>query len=488
MFFLLAVLPWTLTVYSAQQADLQMLYGQAKAAEAAGDFKAATARYERIVAVRPDLAEAYANLGRLYFQQEEAQKARESLQRAIKLKPEMAGPYFFLGVLAFNTRQYREALTYLGKAETLDPSEITTTLYLGYTNYALFNYLEALRDFQRAAKVQPDDLDILYYLSKSYGEAAKYYFSALQRLFPGSFYTHLARGHAYEVERKWEKARTEYSFALSQQAHNPRLQQRLAWVSHNATGQPPAAPTSSQDELIDGSLRFLNTPPEAGEVRSEFSRYQSFAEQNAGGGTSAERTYALAENCQTMSYLAAFRVFESDPGFYRAHQLKGLYYEELGKDEEALKEYQATVQLRPDLPDLHFEIGNLYWKRNRLDEALPELMQELRIQPDHPQALYEAADVLYTNGKLQEAEQYLLRTVKFEPNMAEAHFALARIYTATGRYSQSVAELKETMVLTPDDPDPHYRMAVVLRKMGKPDQAQRELEIFVTLRSKMSSN
>jgi len=39
------------------------LYDQARRAQAAGDLKCATQKYERMVALRPDLGEAYANLG-----------------------------------------------------------------------------------------------------------------------------------------------------------------------------------------------------------------------------------------------------------------------------------------------------------------------------------------------------------------------------------------------------------------------------------------
>ena len=487
LLLLLASVPAVLFAYPAQDESPQELYQQALAAQAAGDLKTATQKYVRIVALRPDLAEAYANLGELYFQQQQSEDAERCLKTATKLKPHLAGPHYFLGVLAFNRRHYKEALSYLKRAESLDQSKIATTLYLGYTDYALSNYLDAVRDFRKAAKVHPDDPDVLYYLSKSYGQAAKHHFGLLQETFPDSFHTHLARGHAYEAQKKWESAKTEYSLALSQQPGNARLKQRLAWVSHDTSGHPPSRASDPQGELIDGSLRFLYAPPEASEVRGELGRYESLIERDT-GGVSAENTYSLAENYQILSYLASLRVFEVDPESYRAHQLKAEYYVELDRDDDALKEYQAAASLKPDLPDLHFEIGNLYWKSDRLQEALPELKQELSIQPNHPQALYEAADILYVEGKLGEAEQYLLKALKVEPAMAEARLALEKIYTATGRYSESLAELKRVSELTPEDPTPHYRMATILRKIGKKDEAQRELSIFTHLKTKSTSH
>jgi tetratricopeptide (TPR) repeat protein len=479
--------PAVLLPYPAQEESLQELYQQAQAAQAAGDLKTATQKYVRIITLRPDVAEAYANLGRLYFQQQQWGDAERCLKKAVKLKPGLAGPHFFLGVLAFNGRQYKEALSYLKRADSLDQSEIATTLYLGYTAYALLNYLDAVRHFQKVAKVRPDDPDVLYYLSKSYGQAAKHQLKLLQQAFPDSFYMHLARGHAYEAQSKWENAISEYNLAQSQQPGNARLKQRLAWLSQNNSGHPLPRASDPQDELIDGSLRFLYAPPEASEVQSELGRYESLVERDT-GRVSAESIYSLAENYQVLSYLTSLRVFEVDPESYRAHQLKAQYYVELGKDDEALKEYQAAASLKPDLPDLHFEIGTLYWKSNRLQEALPEFKQELSIQPNHPQALYEAADILSVEGKLREAEQYLLKALSVEPAMAEARLALEKIYTSKGRYSESLAELKRVSELTPEDPTPHYRMATILRKIGKQDEAQREMAIFTRLQSESTSH
>jgi len=475
-----------LLAYPAQEAredDLRNLYDQARTAEASGDLKTATQKYERIVTLRPDLGEAYANLGKLYFEQQQSEQAARCLKRAIQLKPELAGPYFFLGALAYNDRRYDEAFKYLTRAATLDHSESATTLYLGYTEYARFHYLEAVRDFAQVAKVQPDDPNVLYYLSRSYGQAAKHFFGLLKRDFPDSFYTHLARAHVYEAQSQWKDAKTEYTLVLGQQPQSRRLKQRLTWVSQNGAGDPPPKALGSEEEAIDGSLKFLHTPPDAIQVRDELRRYQGLVEQHH-ASASADRVYSLAEDYQILSYLASLRVFEVEPESYRAHQLKAQYYAELGKDDEAIQEYRLAARLEPDLPDVHFEIGNLYWKRNRIEQALPELKQELNIQPNHPEALYEAADVLYAQGKLQEAEQCLLKTLKVKPAMVEAHLALERVYTATNRYNEALAELERVTKLAPNDPTPHYRMSAVLRKMGKQDQAQKELAIFANLRSK----
>jgi tetratricopeptide (TPR) repeat protein len=476
----------------AQQETLADLYTEARSAQASGDLKTATQKYERIVTIRPDLGEVYSNLGSLYLQQRQSERALRCFKEAMKLKPDLAGPYFFLGVMAFNSRRYDEALKYLKRAESLDRSAIETVLYLGYTNFARSSYLNAARDFQKVAEVRPEDPDVLYYLSKAYGQAAKNYFDVLKSRFPDCFYTHLAKGHVYEAQSEWTDAKTEYSSALRQQPGNGRLQQRLAWVTRNAAtphgaGQPPPAVPGSQEELIDGPVRFLYALPDENRVRDELQHYRTMISENA-TAASPDQIYKLTEGYQILSYLASFLIFKVAPDSFRTHQLTAEHYEELGKADDAIQEYRETAKLKPDLPDIHFVIGNLYWKRNLLDEALPELKQELSINPDHAQALYELGDVQFAKGNVREAEEYLLRSLRVEPTIAEAYLTLERIYTATDRYAESLNQLKQVIKLAPDDPTPHYRMIVIFRKLGELDQAEAEMKIFTKLQSQSTSN
>src|SRR5437870_692720 len=86
-----------LALAPGRQDVLAQLYKEAREAQQAGDYKTATQKYEGIVKLQPEMAEAHANLGLLYYQQGHAEQAAETFKKAIQLKPSLAGPYFFLG-------------------------------------------------------------------------------------------------------------------------------------------------------------------------------------------------------------------------------------------------------------------------------------------------------------------------------------------------------------------------------------------------------
>lgn len=472
-----------------QDDELLTLYSQAREAQIAGDYETATEKYQRIATLRPDMAEVQSNLGILHYQQKKFSGASIHFRKAIELKPSLEAPYFFLGVLSFFDRDYEEAIRYLNQAEKLGAPKLEVHLYRGYTYYAQSQYKLAARSFENAARSESKNyIDILYHLSKSYSHLADRYFVLLKENFPQSFFTHLARGHAHEIDKNWEKAQIEYGEALKQKPTSYRLKEKLTWISQIKTGiSAGLGQSGSTDEIIDGQLKVFYDPPTGARLANAFRQYQNRISellQQESEGQSAERFYLLGESYQVVSYLASLSVFERGPNSHRTHQLKGEYYEADRRDDDAIREYRRALALKPGLRDLHFWIGNLYWKKNRLEEAYSELMQELVLNPRHPEALYEVGDILYAQGKLEASREYFLRSLSVKPSKVEARLALEKIYTKSGQYDQALVQLQKAAEIAPEDSTPHYRMWLIYRRVGKIQDADAALQTFTKLKAK----
>ena len=470
------VLNGTLTA-SGQANDIARLYTEAQKAQAAGDFAGAIRNYQSILRLRPQMAEAWANLGNLYYQESETDRAREAYMRAIRLKPDLPGPYFFLGVISFRAHEYTDALKYLQQAAASQGPNAAISSYLGYTRYARGEFKEAGRALEKAWDLEPTDIDVLYHLSKSYGHLAAEHFSVLEKSFPDSVYAVLARAHLAETKEEWSAARQHYALALDKLPDNKRIREKLQSLDAKASGSS-APPSSPPDELIDASLMYRDSPPSGPALKKAIAAWRSRVASAGTPETQDKSEYFVAEGYQVLSYLCLLAVLEADPDSYRAHQLRAQMMEESRNDEGAIREYREVLQRKPDLQNIHFAIGSLYWKDQRFKEARPELMQELKLNPSHPEALYELGDILAFEGDGAAAEKYFVAAVKLDPGMAEAHFALEKIYTQAGRYQESLTQLQQVARLDPADPTPHYRRALVYRKLGKTQEAESELAIF----------
>ncbi|HEY7212399.1 MAG TPA: tetratricopeptide repeat protein [Bryobacteraceae bacterium] len=456
--------------------DLAGLYVDAKRAQAAGDLATATRKYEEIVKLRPKMAEAHANLGNLYYQRGEIARAKTAYQTAVAQDAALTGPHFFLGVIAFGEHDYVIALMQLKRAAAADSANPLIRAYLGYTYFAQDNYVDAAKNLENAASLSPADIDILYHLSKSYAHLADRAFAQLQSQFPRSGYTILVRAHLAEAKGRWQDAAEDYGQALAIFPDNARLREKQQASAGKAAGNSMVADKLPADELADGSLTYKEKSLSGRELAQEISRLQGRLDSLTATG---ERSlYLRGESYQSLAYLTSLSVFEIDADSYRAHQLRAQMLEASDNDDGAINEYREVIKRKPDLQNIHFAIGSIYWKDHQLEKAEDELQLELKANPHHPQALYELGDICAGKNDLVSAEKYLLAAIKLQPRFPEARFALEKIYTESGRYDASLDQLRAVLNGDPGQATAHYRLGIVYRKMGRQQEAQQELALF----------
>jgi tetratricopeptide (TPR) repeat protein len=466
---------------AAQQDALVQHYQKAQEAQAARDYTTAIAHYERIVVLRPDLAEAFANLGALYYEIDEQAKATAALKKALALKPGLAGPNFFLGALAFKSHNYADALRHLEKARNLDPDNLLVPLYLGYAYFGLLKYREAISWLQRASALSESRTDALYHLSKAYARLSRDGLERLRATHPDSPLLALVRAHFYEAQGNVEEAKSEYDRLIQRHPQAAGLKQRRDWLDRRTSES--AIPAALIEGVSIDSTVYLYQPPSTSLLLDEIGKYQNIVEGLNKESESAQRMYAVAEVYQILSYLSSLWVVQSDPDSYRSHQLKGELLEAQGKTQESIEAYSKAIRLQPRLEGVHFSIGNLYWVNGKMDEALAHLEKEIALNPNHPQALYEIGDILYAEGKVAEAARYFSEALKKDPNMPEAHLAAARILEQKGEFAAALERLRKVIKIAPTDPSPHYRMSIIYRKLGRAAEAEVARRTFQKLKT-----
>ena len=438
---LAVLLTFSAASVTAQDDVLFKLYSAARDSEAAGNYQLAAQQYKRIVELRPDMAEAHANLGNLYYVQGLWDQAASSFKKAIRLKSSLAAPHFLLGLLCFNARDFEHAVVYLKEAERLDRANTLAPLYLGYTYFVQKRYQEASATLEKVIEADEKNLDAWYHLSKLHGELTKEYFEKLQTRHKDSFFTALARSHFFESSGSWEQAGQELSKAIAIRTDSPELKRRLAWLARRAAGENA---TSLPEDAFSGSTRYLYSPPDGDKIRSvyntEAARVKEIRDPKS---ESPESLYKLADAHQALSFLSSLWVLRTDPDSYRSHELRGEALEASGKMDDAVAEYRRALEIKPELQTVHFTIGNIEWRRGHMEEAFAELSQELKINPNDPRAHYESGDILLSENKPNEAEKHFLHALKFAPDLTEAHLALERIASARGDTDIAILHLNK---------------------------------------------
>jgi tetratricopeptide (TPR) repeat protein len=170
----------------------------------------------------------------------------------------------------------------------------------------------------------------------------------------------------------------------------------------------------------------------------------------------------------------------SSPGSARAHQAKGLSYFQQKMYAEAEKEYQRALALRPDLPGLRLELGQIYEAQSDWPNAENEFRQEVKTQPGNAEAAYRFGDVLLQEGKLKAAAEELQRSNEIRPDMADTLYALGRATAASdpATAERAFSRVTELEKQTPLAAQAYLALAGVHRKLGKGEQASRDMQEY----------
>ena len=115
----------------------------------------AAAAYERVLAADPHRTDALINLGTLYYEQANLEKAAECFRRAVEFEPGNALAHFNLGSLLDEAGHIREARDHLENALRLDPSHADTHYNLAFVYEKLGAFREARRHWQRYVELDP---------------------------------------------------------------------------------------------------------------------------------------------------------------------------------------------------------------------------------------------------------------------------------------------------------------------------------------------
>ena len=118
-------------------------------------YKDAEAHFKKAIELKPDYAEAYANLGALYAKFKEYDKAIKLYQECIKIKPTYAGAYTNLGNALNKTARHEEAVYFHKSAIALDDKAANhfSNCASAYKNLGRFD--KAKEYYEQALRLEP---------------------------------------------------------------------------------------------------------------------------------------------------------------------------------------------------------------------------------------------------------------------------------------------------------------------------------------------
>ena len=153
----------------------------------------------------------------------------------------------------------------------------------------------------------------------------------------------------------------------------------------------------------------------------------------------------------------------------------------MGRTDSALTHYRATLRIKPDYKDAHYNVADLYQQRGNHANAIIHYKEILRIDPRHFTAHYRLAISYRRMGDTAGAIASYKEVLRIKPDHKDSLYNLALLYQYVGDNKNAIARYKTLIRLNPGDKEAHYNMGFIYAGEGLLDNAAVEFEAALAI-------
>lgn len=173
---------------------------------------------------------------------------------------------------------------------------------------------------------------------------------------------------------------------------------------------------------------------------------------------------------------------------------RGILYVQVGKYDEAEKDFSKAEQLDPKANITSSVQGLAQLQQDNLDQAEATIRDRIRKSPNDAFLHYLLAETLARRGaevgntQFEEAVTAAQKAIKLDPNLGLARDVLARLYLQGDRIPQAIEQSRLALKEDPSDQTAIYHLIQALRKTGDtrelPSLARKLAEVREQARAK----
>jgi FkbM family methyltransferase len=325
--------------------NISLLSWLALIADRLGQPEKSIAYYQRLLALKPDAAEAHSNLGAVLCRQGQMAAAIDHHQQALALTPNNADSHYNLGVALYQNGQVEAAIDHYQQTVTQNPNHVSAHTNLGMAFYQQGKLEASAAHYRQAIALHPDHVNalnglgvVLFHLGQL-EEAILHYRQAIA-LSPNQVIAYNNLGTVFQKQGKLKEAMAQYQQAI---AIDPNY-------------------ASAYDNL--GTVL-----QEQGKLEEAIVHYQQ----------------AIA----------------IDPNAANAYNNLGSALKEQGNLEAAVACCQQAIRLQPTHADAHNNYASSLVEQGNFREAITHCEQAIRCQPNHVNAHLNLGIILLMLGDFQ---------------------------------------------------------------------------------------
>jgi tetratricopeptide (TPR) repeat protein len=249
--------------------------------------------------------------------------------------------------------------------------------------------------------------------------------------------------HSWSPNSKW--------LVFTSKAYSPYTQLFLTHIDEQGRSTPPVLLSHFTDPDRAANIpEFVNAKSTAiKKIREKFLNDYSYVRAGneffkAGDADNAMEEYQIALGL--------------NPNNVEAHLKLGfLLYNVKAKFKEGMAHYSRAIQLDPDNPRIHHDLGMALLHQEKFDQAIRHLSEALRRMPQGIDKQYNAVNMhynlglaLFYKGNFKQSIVHLSEAVRLDPNNPKLHYNLAVALAADGNINDTINHYSKAVSLKPD--------------------------------------
>ena len=345
---------------AVQQAqDASVIFKRAVELQQQGKLTEAADEYRALLKLKPDYAEAHANLGIVLARLGKYDEAVAAYESALKLAPNQTMILLNLGIAHYRAGKFDQAVAAFQRLLEQRPDVTQARQLYGLSLSALGRDEEAVKQLEQTLDAAPPDAAALYSLGLAYLRLGKPGFRAtLERLaaFPAGLPAlHLLQGQAFLRDLEFEKALEELQSAAQLNPDLPRLHFSIG-LAHHQLGHNKEAVAAFEEEAKRSPQDFATI------------YYLADALEKDGNVSAARRQVEAALTLDAQSP--------------EANGLLGKILLKQGKAAEAVKPLEFAAAKKTDDPELRYTLARVYQQLGRREDAAREFAEVERLKSE----------------------------------------------------------------------------------------------------------
>ena len=160
-------------------------------------------------------------------------------------------------------------------------------------------------------------------------------------------------------------------------------------------------------------------------------------------------------------------VVKKSPGKARPHNVLGIGYVNLDRNEKAIHEFQTAITLNPEYMEAYFNYGVALNSLGAFDEAIAVYLKALKLAPSDPDIYNDLGENYARKGDMEQAVAYFSTAVNLKPRSVHMRRNLGHALRRKGDLPGALREFRAVLQIRPDDQETLLALDEMERS-GKP--------------------